>query len=371
MKRWILSSAISCSVSAALIAQAPQNLPPTFKAGVEYVEVDARVLDLGYNSTNAKRDGRFRSIQVKVKRPGVTVVARSGYTAVSSRAPDKPTYPGPSGTSEGIRQALDSSLPMSGLVMSTTAAAFRDKGSDASVAVVLESPGDSLALTNRNNAFAGSLEVLVAALDFKGAIKSSEARKLDINFTPEIHDRVSANGFRWLSRLTMKPGRYQMRVAAASGLEKRGSVWLDLEVPDFSAGDLTMSGVMLASAAAFQTPTFKPDKQLDAILSGPPTSARRFRAGDQLTAFAEIYANRLSDQRELDVTVSVRNIQGVERFKISETDTIDKLKAANGVHRTVSRIPLNLVPGEYVLAIEARRHGEAKPISRSVPFRVS
>ncbi len=36
---------------------------------------------IGYSSTNAKLDGRFRSIKVRVKRPGVDVRARRGYRA--------------------------------------------------------------------------------------------------------------------------------------------------------------------------------------------------------------------------------------------------------------------------------------------------
>jgi len=46
---------------------------------------------IGYTPTNEKYDGRFRAIDVKVKRPGLTVTARKGYFAV--RNPGVPVDP--------------------------------------------------------------------------------------------------------------------------------------------------------------------------------------------------------------------------------------------------------------------------------------
>jgi VWFA-related protein len=45
---------------------------------------------LGYNSTNSKLDGRYRKISVRVKRSGVQVRAREGYTAGKAGAPMPP-----------------------------------------------------------------------------------------------------------------------------------------------------------------------------------------------------------------------------------------------------------------------------------------
>ena len=68
------------------LATATDGIPVTgsndFAPGLKRIRDDlSSYYLLGYNSTNAKFDGKFRGISVRVKRPGVAVRARPGYTA--------------------------------------------------------------------------------------------------------------------------------------------------------------------------------------------------------------------------------------------------------------------------------------------------
>ena len=140
-------------------------------------------------------------------------------------------------------------------------------------------------------------------------------------------------GFRWLARLNdLKPGRYQIRGAVIGGPQKQGSVWYDLEIPDFSKAPLAMSDVVLASTIASQRPTLRPDKVLAEVLQLPATSVRDFLAGDTLTLYAEVYDN-VTAPHAVETTIVVTNDRGEEAFRDGATHGRDELAAAGGTLR--------------------------------------
>jgi VWFA-related protein len=336
------------------------------------VQATSSYYALSYYPKNVKHDGRYHKISVKVNRPGARVVARNGYTAADARARSNAALSGPPGTSKELRETLHSALPQSGLGLSMTAAAFRDRGAKASVAVVIEASGTDLALTERNEKFGGPFEVVVAALGLEGDIRDGETRQMQFDLPRQTFERVRSHGFRWLSRLSLKPGVYQIRVGAVSGRSKRGSAWYDLVVPDFADGDLAMSHILAASERAFQAPTFKPDPLLRDALPGPPTTSRTFAAGDTLTVFAEFYDNRVSQPHDVEATLIIRSIDGRELVRRTERRSNIQLRESRGLYAYRAELLLaNAPPGRYVLVIEGHRTDHAETIvSRTMPFQI-
>ncbi len=89
----------------------------------------------GYYPTNDKRDGRFRKVQVRVKRPGLIVRSRTGYIAPTGKA-----QPPPAGKPDGaplvVTDALSSPLPVTGIPMRVYAGPFKGAAPNAAVAIV-------------------------------------------------------------------------------------------------------------------------------------------------------------------------------------------------------------------------------------------
>jgi VWFA-related protein len=328
---------------------------------------------LGYYPTNARQDGRFRRIEVRVARPGVEVLARSGYIerrGVQTRRP----VAGPAGSSPEARDALNSPVPMTGLALQSTVAAFR--GSDrrsASLSVIVESSPGEISAQERELMAAGTLEVVVTAANEGGEVKASDRRQLNLVSRADAADALKQHGVRTLSRLALAPGRYHLRVASVSqGTAKQGSVWHDVEVPDFSRGSLAMSGVLVSSRAAARMPTGNADPALAAALPGPPTSAREFPVGDDLSVFVEIYDNELGPAHQVEVVTTVTAAGGQTVFRESAARSSADLKATAGVFRYLTGVSLsNATPGSYELTIAARRDPGGDPVSRTLRFRIT
>jgi hypothetical protein len=167
---------------------------------------------------------------------------------------------------------------------------------------------------------------------------------------------VAQTGMRLLKRLSLKAGRYQLRVAAhddASGAV--GSVLYDLDVPDFNKPRLVMSGLVVTSAAGLALPTVQADPDLRGVLPGPPMAARKFARNDQIALFADVYDNDVMRIHKVDITTSLTSDSGRVVFMNEEersTEDLGGKPGGLGIGKTL--LLSDFEPGVYVLKVEAR-----------------
>lgn len=328
---------------------------------------------LGYYPKNDRRDGRFRRIEVRVKRPGVEVRSRRGYTAPRGKAPSPPKAPKDDATSPQVREALDSPLPLGGMTLNVFAAPFKSAAPNTAVSVTIEAAGNDFGFEQKDGKFVSDFEVSTIAIDEQGKIRGGDRSVVNFALKPENRERFARGGVRISTRLQVPPGRYQLRVAAReSGTGRVGSINYDLDVPDFTKEPLTMSGVVIASASGASLSTVKPDEELKDVLPAPPVAVRQFPRGDELAVFAEVYDNEVRTPHVVDITTTVVSEDGRNVFKTSEERSSTELQGKPGGYGHQARIQLkDFAPGTYLLTVEAKsRAGNQPAVGRTIQFRV-
>ena len=327
---------------------------------------------LGYVPANDRRDGRFRKIEVRVTRPGLTVRARRGYVAPRGRA--TPAKPSTNVAEEALKAAVESPLPTAGIPLRLFTAPYKGAPPNAAVTLALEVNVNALMFTQKNGTYNDTLSVITFVTDDSGKTRVNEKSTVDLTLMPATLARARERGFRVTTAVNLPPGRYQLRLSAADSAGVAGSVGRTLVVPDFYKQPLTMSGVSVLSASGLQVPTARvKDDPVGTLLMRPPTTAREFARDDQLVLFAEVYENQQNAQPHMvDISSEVRAEGGQVVFRNAESRSSTDLQGGRGGYGYTVQIPLKDVsPGLYVVHVEGkRRDGNVPPVSRDVQIRV-
>jgi hypothetical protein len=353
---------------------------------------------IGYTPARPGKPGQFQPIRVRVRRPGLSVVARSGY-AVPDRSPGNtaaaPLPPSPSlptpfgsrrpggveplrldagtapatpkGLSSGMAALLSSSLPLAGLPLRVQAAPFRADGKKQHVQLVIEILGSSVSFSERGGRFESRLELASFTVDASGRGANGRSTTIDMRLTPEELQRVRATGVRWMSQLELAPGRYRLRVAAREpDTGATGVVTADVDVPSF-AGAPSLSGVLLTSLPSVLMVT-RGEARLASALGTPPTAGRRFVAGDRIVAAAEAYLPA-SGPAAGAVTAEVERVDDGIVLQRRE----EPLASSGRAGLSEISLPIDttsMPPGRYALRVRLDGGASGSPGERLVPFEV-
>jgi len=337
------------------------------------IEDNSNYYVLGYYPSNDKRDGRFRKVEVRVTRPGVRVQARNGYSAPKGKSAAATNAKADAKVPPEILEALASPVPTGGVGLSVFAAPFSGPAPKASVALTVEFAPASLKFVEQNGRFNEDIELHVLAIDASGKMQDGGPTTAPLKLSQANHDAVVANGFRIVRRLTLPPGRYQIRVAAKESTGRSvGTVTQLLDVPDFSKSALQLSGIAITSISAARVPTANSDAQLKDVLPAAPTARREFPAGDTLAIFAEVYDNQPTPPHRVSISSAILAEDGREMFSATDERSSEELQGKKGGYGYTREFTLGqLPPGRYVLRVSARSLlANGGTATREVEFRV-
>jgi VWFA-related protein len=332
-----------------------------FGPGIDaIIEENSSYYLLGYQSNDTRQDGKYRRIEVTVNRPGLMVRTRTGYLAekAESAAKRKAQL-----EAEPIGAALAGVLPKGDLPMRITAVPFAVPGKKEAAVAVMLSVKQPIRETGTRTI--ERVDMVVGAFNTDGKQMGSTRLRADVTV------RAGASGlaeYEVLARLDLKPGRYQLRTAANVGaLATSGSLYYDLDVPDFSDDGVSLSGLVFTVSPAMPMGAMD---GLKGVIPIVPTTQRTFRSTDQASAFVRVYQGGQKPLVRVPLRIQVRNDENLTVLDRQETVEPPSFGAGRTADVNLALPVGRLQPGEYLLTIEATVPQKPGVVKREVRFSI-
>ncbi len=323
---------------------------------------------LAYEPTNARRDGAFRRIEVRL--PGLShlkVRARTGYFAsgdlrTGSAPPRKQEHetraqPAGAGAAPAALAALPVQLSADFVSVERGVTEVVVSGHVDTTALPFDRDGDR---------YKAAVEMAAAVRDETGAVVATlEPLRLSVDTSEAERDRLSREGLPYQSVAKVKPGRYEVRLtvrtAGASGAASQ-----PVQIPDLAPGRLTLSSLFLLKQGAAGAETAGQDSPL--VLS---QALRRFRRDESL--FVQLYAyNAKRDASGATSLVAQAVVlrEGVV-LGMAAPEPVVAVEGDGPPVPHVSRIGLrSFEPGEYELQVTVTDQNAKEAATRRVGFTV-
>jgi VWFA-related protein len=324
---------------------------------------------LSYVSNNDRPDGRYRKVEVRVKRSGLRVQSRKGYVAPLAPAASRTATV--SAPLPAAAEVLRLPLMTRTVPVTLSLVPYRGVAPNANVVIALQLDPARLDLNAQEGVVDETVEIGFAAIDARGTLKARGFQRGTLKLPSDVVQNAGPNGMRMITAMELPPGRYQIRVAAGtSGSRRAGSTIADLEVPDFAKGALALSGISIAAASSSQSVTATLRASLPAGLPSAPTTVRDFPAGDTISVYTEAYANfRRRTGETVSLRTELRDPSGRVVRAASEDRPVEVLGQNPGFTAT---FPLAGIPaGAYVVRVEADAPAREKSsATRSIPITI-
>jgi VWFA-related protein len=327
----------------------------------ELVEDNNAFYLLGYSPDPLVADGKFHDVDVRVRRAGLKVRARSGYTArrdvTATMAEAKAT----------LNDVLSSALPVPALTLSAVAAPVKPGGKGMRTAVTLEVTYPQLAPGPVDD----QLEFGIVAVDHDGKIKSETRGTYTYSATVKPGQDVK---YLVNAEIDLPAQPLSLRIGVSSRLlDRAASIFVPVEAINPRKDTLQIASVLIGYTGRIRE-TAVPPGGLRGFKVVQPTTDRTFVATDVLGVSVPVYWRRvegISLQTDAVVDFSiVRDGQVVRasRMALPAEPTPLVPRSVHGILTAV--VPLQgLSAGDYLLRVDAHLAG-GSAARREIAFTV-
>ena len=323
---------------------------------------------------------KFNKIRVRVKRPDLKVVSRTGFLSIADEAP-KTKYK--SEDSE-LYEALRAPLPQPGLNLQLTAYYVNSADSGDMVRSLVHLDGSQITFVDDANGQKKAVfDVVAVTLDEKNQVVDEFARTHTYKVEAGAIPAIVKNGLVYSTDVPIKKaGTYNFRVAVRDAASKQlGSSSQIVEVPDLKEKLLFVSGLTLSQADAsgrFAVPAAaKPDNAMTYISSGAVPAVRLFNRGSILAYAYMIYNAQLdpaTGQPKLSVQTKLyHNGKAVIEGKPQDAQLEKQADWSRIRDFSYLRLTPQIEPGDYSLQLivtDRLASGKTAVSSQSVDFTI-
>src|SRR4029079_2261948 len=334
------------------------------RGGFTRIESDMRnYYMLTYVPKNDTFDGKFREINVKVKRGGVNVHSRKGYFAVRETGQPVRTYEAPA------LAALDRTPVPNAFPVRASFLRFpeRDHPQRISVVVQLSTAPITFVPAEDKKTYTSDFTVLVRFSDGAKQVIDKVSQRYQVAGPIEKLDQAKNGQVVFYRQPELPAGFYTMETVVYDALSKKSSVrFATIEPPTQDTAQLRMSSLVVvtrgehAEDADGDNPLIVHNTLLYPNLGVPFKKA----ADKELAFFFTAYAGT-SAKEPLNGTIELlqnANVLARSALQLADAD-------ADGRIQQLSRIPIEaLQPGDYQLRVLVTQG--SRTVSRSTEFRI-
>ena len=288
---------------------------------------------LGYTSTAAPTDGRFHTIEVKVKRPNVDVRARKGYFAYTAEDAARATAPAKAGPPPEIANALNAIVAPSRGGHATRFWTGTEQLADgkAKVTFVWEP------LVQKEGPSAMDLPSRVM-LTVTGADGSPVFRGPVGPPAPADPALPAAPGAG--VSFTAAPGQIDLRMI----VENAGGQVIDSSTQSMTVPDYARTQVSFSTPRLYRARTARQALMVRNNLETPPTASREFSRAERLIVRLDAYA---TGGAKPEVTAKLLNRAGAAMADVP-------IQTAEGKPYLIDFPLASLAAGEYIIQVDAK-----------------